>query len=97
MEKQQKLLKFQSNLLLILSSLSIAELAQIIAEEVGYKGVYGFDKSKPDGQFKKPSSNEKLRKLGWDGEYTPLREGLRETIKFFVEEYPQVRGVTIRK
>ena len=74
---------------------SIAELAQIISEEVGYKGVYGFDKSMPDGQLKKPSSNEKLRKLGWNGEYTPLREGLRETIISFTEEYPNVRGVNI--
>ena len=72
---------------------SIWELAQIISEEVGYKGVYGFDKSMPDGQLKKPSSNEKLRKLGWNGEYTPLREGLRETIKFFEENYPNIRGI----
>jgi GDP-L-fucose synthase len=72
---------------------SIWELAQIISEEVGYNGVYGFDKSMPDGQLKKPSSNEKLRKLGWNGEYTPLREGLRETIKFFEENYPNVRGI----
>jgi GDP-L-fucose synthase len=72
---------------------SIWELAQIISEEVGYKGVYGFDKSMPDGQLKKPSSNEKLRKLGWNGEYTPLREGLRETIKFFEGNYPNVRGI----
>jgi GDP-L-fucose synthase len=72
---------------------SIWELAQTISEEVGYKGVYGFDKSKPDGQLKKPSSNQKLRDLGWNGNYTPLREGLRETIKFFEENYPNVRGV----
>lgn len=75
--------------------ISISSLAQMIADEVGYKGVCNFNKSKPDGQHQKPSSNEKLFSLGWKGEYTPLREGLRETIKSFQDRYPNVRGVTI--
>ncbi len=75
--------------------ISIMALAHMIAEEVGYEGGGNFDRSKPDGQYQKPSSNEKLRSLGWNGEYTPLREGLRETIKSFVSRYPNVRGVTI--
>jgi len=62
---------------------SIETLAYMIAEEVGYEGGGKFDRSKPDGQYEKPSSNEKLRSLGWKGEYTPLRQGLRETIKSF--------------
>jgi GDP-L-fucose synthase len=74
---------------------SIETLAHMIAEEVGYEGGGRFDSSKPDGQYEKPSSNNKLRSLGWDGEYTQLREGLRETIKFFVNRYPNVRGVKI--
>jgi GDP-L-fucose synthase len=72
---------------------SISDLAQIISEEVGFSGKVVFDSTKPDGQFQKPSSNQKLRDLGWNGNYTPLREGLRETIKFFEENYPNVRGV----
>jgi GDP-L-fucose synthase len=74
---------------------SIETLACMIAEEVGYEGGGNFDRSKPDGQFEKPSSNEKLRSLGWKGEYTPLRMGLRETIKSFQDRYPHVRGVSI--
>jgi len=74
---------------------SIMALANMIAEEIGYEGGGNFDKSKPDGQYQKPSSNEKLLSLGWKGEYTPLRDGLRETIKAFTERYPRVRGVTI--
>ena len=75
--------------------ISIMALARMIAEEVGYEGGGNFDRSKPDGQYQKPSSNEKLLSLGWNGEYTPLRDGLRETIKSFVDRYPHVRGVTV--
>jgi len=79
------------------NQVSIMDLAQTIAEEVGYEGDVKFDTSKPDGQYQKPSSNEKLRSIGWDGEYTQLREGIRETIKSFQARYPSVRGVTIQK
>lgn len=74
---------------------SIMTLAQMIAEEVGYEGGGNFDETKPDGQYKKPSSNAFLRSLGCDIQYTPLRDGLKETIKSFVARYPNVRGVTI--
>lgn len=73
--------------------ISIVALAFMIAEEIGYKGGINFDRSKPDGQFEKPSSNKKLRDLGCDFQYTPLREGLKETIKSFQDRYPHVRGV----
>ena len=74
---------------------SIKNLSLMIGEEIGFEGHIKFDASKPDGQYEKPSSNERLRSLGWNGEYTPLREGLRETIKSFVDRYPAVRGVKI--
>ena len=74
---------------------SIEHLSMMIGEEIGYEGYVKFDSSKPDGQYEKPSSNEKLRALGWKGEYTPLREGLRETIKSFTVRYPKVRGVMV--
>jgi len=77
------------------NQISIMELAHIVAEEIDYKGVLRFDRSKPDGQYEKPSSNKKLRDLGWNGDYTPLRSGLRETIKMFESKYPNVRGVII--
>jgi GDP-L-fucose synthase len=75
-------------------SISIADLAKMISDEIGYKGDIRFDTSKPDGQHEKPSSNERLRSLGWKGEYTPLLSGIKETIKLFVERYPNSRGVT---
>jgi len=75
--------------------ISIETLALTISGEMNFQGTIRFDSSKPDGQFKKPSSNQFLRSLGWKGEYTPLREGLAETIKSFKERYPNIRGVTI--
>lgn len=75
--------------------ISIEKLAFMIADEIGYTGIVNFDKSKPDGQFQKPSSNMKLLSLGWSGDYTPLEIGLKETIKSFQVRYPNVRGVTI--
>ena len=74
---------------------SIESLAKMIGEEIGFEGLVRFDTSKPDGQYEKPSSNERLRSLGWTGEYTSLRAGLRETIKSFRGRYPNVRGVSI--
>ena len=73
--------------------ISIESLVLAISGEMRYKGTIRFDDSKPDGQFKKPSSNSYLRSLGWKGDYTPLRDGLRETINSFKERYPSVRGV----
>lgn len=74
---------------------SINELATMIAEISGFKGKIVFDASRPEGQYQKPSSNKKLRDLGCDIRYTPLREGLTETISHFQNVYPNVRGVTI--
>jgi GDP-L-fucose synthase len=75
---------------------SIETLARVIGEEMGFEGRIRFDTSKPDGQYEKPSSNERLKSLGWSGQYTPLRFGLKETINNFTERYPHVRGVTIK-
>lgn len=74
---------------------SIKELALLIGQEMGFKGDIVFDESKPDGQFKKPSSNKRLIDLGWSGSYTPLSFGLHETIKVFKSRYPNIRGVRI--
>lgn len=74
-------------------SITIKELVHIISEEVGFNGSLVFDESKPDGQFEKPSSNEKLMSLGWDGKYTNLIAGIRETVEHFSRSYPHVRGI----
>jgi GDP-L-fucose synthase len=71
--------------------ISIKYLSETIADIFAFDGKIMFNTEKPDGQYKKPSSNEKLKSLGWSGKYTPLREGLEETISHYSREYPNVR------
>jgi GDP-L-fucose synthase len=73
---------------------SILTLAETIAMLLEYEGELVWDTSFPNGQHKKPSSNNKLKLLGWNTEdYVPLKKGLQETCSWFVENYPKVRGV----
>lgn len=74
--------------------ISIGDLASLIGRIVGFKGKIKFDHTKPDGQTKKPTSNAKLKSLGYKGQYTTLEEGLSKTVEFFVKNYPNMRGVT---
>jgi len=71
--------------------ISIGDVAQIIAKHMNFKGNIVFDKSKPDGQFRKPSSNKKLMKYIPKYKFTTLEDGIQETIEWFCENYPNVR------
>ena len=55
---------------------SIAELAAIIGEVLGYRGEFVYDASKPDGTPRKLLDISRLAELGWTAR-TPLREGLK--------------------
>lgn len=70
--------------------ISIGDIAQLIAKIMGFTGKIKFDKTKPDGQFRKPSSNKKLMKY-INYEFTPIEQGLEETISWFCKKYPNVR------
>jgi GDP-L-fucose synthase len=54
---------------------TIAELAQLIAEVVGFKGAIEFDTSKPDGTMRKLMDSSRINSLGWSAQVV-LREGL---------------------
>jgi GDP-L-fucose synthase len=55
---------------------SIAELAALIAEVLGYRGEFVYDASKPDGTPRKLLDTSRLAALGWTPG-TPLRDGLK--------------------
>ncbi len=61
---------------------SIKELAELIAAEVGYNGLLEFDTTKPDGTPRKLMDTTKINNLGWKPKIS-LKEGLRKTIKEF--------------
>lgn len=65
---------------------TIADLVKLVLEEAGYTDAeLRFDTSKPDGHPRKvPSVQRAARHLGLT-DYIPLREGLRETIAWYVE------------
>jgi GDP-L-fucose synthase len=56
--------------------LTIRELAETIAEVVGYQGRFVQDTSKPDGTMRKIMDVSKIRSLGWQAT-TPLSEGVQ--------------------
>jgi len=64
--------------------LTIRELAELIADVVGFTGKLVFDDSKPDGTPRKLLDITRLTALGWKP-FTPLREGLRMTYQDFLE------------
>ncbi len=63
---------------------SVAELATVIAEVVGYHGKIHFDATKPDGMPQKLLDVEKLTHYGWKCK-TELRDGLQKTYDWFLQ------------
>ncbi len=67
--------------------ISIAELAELIADIVGYGGALSFDTTKPDGTPRKLLDVSKLTALGWKPKVS-LREGIEHTYRWFAEMHP---------
>jgi GDP-L-fucose synthase len=65
------------------TDLTIAELANLIREVVGYAGEIRWDRSKPDGTPRKLMDSSRLNALGWRPEVS-LEEGLRRTYEAFL-------------
>ncbi len=62
--------------------LSIREIADMVADVVGFEGQLEFDASKPDGTPRKLLDVSKIRGLGWEPRID-LREGLAETYRWY--------------
>lgn len=68
------------------AEVSIAALAKLIADVVGYRGQLRFDPSKPDGTPRKLLDSSRLTALGWSPRI-PLVDGVRETYASFIVEH----------
>lgn len=72
---------------------SIKSVAEDVVDIFDFRGRINWQTDKPAGQHRKPSSNKKFLELGWDKKYTPFREALEKTCQWFLESYPNVRGI----
>lgn len=71
---------------------SIRELAEIVADAVGFEGEIVQDTSKPDGTPRKLCDTTLLRSLGWKPRYDIVK-GVHQTLECFLRE---LREGTIR-
>ena len=69
---------------------SIAELAQLIADTVGFRGTMRFDPSKPDGTPRKLLDTTRLTALGWRPAIR-LEQGLATTYQWYCSHLQQLR------
>jgi GDP-L-fucose synthase len=74
--------------------ITIAELAKLVADVVGFQGRMAFDSSKPDGTPRKLMDIDRLRKLGWN---PPPAESLREGLKRAYRDYLESDAETRRR
>ena len=64
--------------------ISIAGLAGLVGEAVGYQGKIVYDSSKPDGTPRKLVDTSKINGLGWRAGIS-LQEGIKSTYQWFLD------------
>jgi len=74
------------------SDVTIRQLAETIAEVVGFGGEIVFDAAKPDGTPRKWLDVSRLAALGWRAQI-PLRRGIETTYRDYVATLPLARPV----
>ena len=90
------LLEYDKKDTLILSvgekqEVSIKKVATLIAEKMDYKEKMTFDTTKSDGQYKKTASNKLLLKQYPNFKFVDIKEGLDNTIQWFIDNYDSCR------
>jgi GDP-L-fucose synthase len=71
---------------------TVAEIAGLVAQAVGYEGRTVWDTSKPDGTPRKLLDVTRLRDLGWSAR-TPLRAGIADTVAWYRSHADHLREV----
>jgi len=72
--------------------ITIAQVAGLVKQVVGYDGALEFDHSKPDGSPRKLLDVTRLLATGWRPTI-PLERGVRETYAWYLEHVASARGV----
>jgi GDP-L-fucose synthase len=65
--------------------ISVRELAELIAEVVGWRGEFAFNTSMPDGTPRKLLDVSRLASLGWKASIG-LREGIERTYRWYLQQ-----------
>jgi len=73
------------------ADITIRELAEIIADAVGWHGELVFDPTKPDGTPRKLLDVSRLTALGWKAT-TPLPVGIKQTYEWYLANPTTLRG-----
>ena len=63
---------------------SIKQLAEAVAEVVGYQGAILWDSTKPDGTMRKLMDSERIKQLGWIPTID-LKSGIGHSYKNFID------------
>lgn len=69
---------------------TIREIAEVVAEVIGYEGETAWDTSKPDGTPQKLLDVSKLRSIGWEARIG-LREGITSTVEWYRQHVGELR------
>ncbi len=70
---------------------SIRDLVGLVVDAMKFPRKVVWDTSKPDGQFRKPSDNSKLRQYFPEFKFTPLATGIAQSVAWFEANYPAIR------
>lgn len=73
------------------NEISIKDVVLMIADIFEFKGNIKFDSTKPEGQYRKPSDNSVIKGMYPDFKFTPMEEGLKKSIHWFIENYENIR------
>jgi GDP-L-fucose synthase len=66
--------------------ITIADLAKLISEIIGFEGKIEYDSSKPDGTPRKLMDVTRINSLGWQFK-TELSDGIAKTYEWFLEKH----------
>ncbi|MGA6580438.1 NAD-dependent epimerase/dehydratase family protein, partial [Providencia sp. NPDC089923] len=69
---------------------TIREMAETMANVVGFKGRVSFDSTKPDGTPRKLMDVSRLKNLGWTYSVS-LKDGLSQTYQWFLKNQHNFR------
>ena len=70
---------------------TIKDVAELIAKEYNYQHMLEFDSSYSDGQYKKTADNSKLIELYGNYNFTNIKDGIKNSVEWFINNYNNCR------